>query len=153
MNSELILKDLRQQFGQKSVLYSDDIASLLGKDHRVVKTLLKANSLPIAVKKVGNQLGVSIYEVAEWLAKSESFQANTVNKTEKQVKAPSRARASLGRSLLALRTQIDFLSEIYIELGEMSEAEIDTKQFEEMLRLRKIKNNQNKEDKILNFGA
>jgi len=45
MNSELILKDLREQFGKKSVLYSDDIASLLGKDHRVVKTLLKGNSL------------------------------------------------------------------------------------------------------------
>lgn len=133
MNSELILKDLREQFGKKSVLYSDDIASLLGKDHRVVKTLLKGNSLPIAVKKVGNQLGVSIYEVAEWLAKSESFQANTVSKTEKQVKAPSRARASLGRSLLALKTQIDFLSEIYIELGVMDEKEQEIRELEAQL--------------------
>lgn len=137
MNSELILKDLREQFGKKSVLYSDDIASLLGKDHRVVKTLLKANSLPIAVKKVGNQLGVSIYEVAEWLAKSESFQANTVNKTEKQVKAPSRARASLGRSLIALKTQIDFLSEIYIELGEMDEQEQEIRELEALLHPKK----------------
>jgi hypothetical protein len=121
MNSELILKDLREQFGKKSLLYSEDIASLLGRDHRVVKTLLKANSLPIAVKKVGNQLGVSIYEVAEWLAKSESFQANNVKKTEKQVKAPSRARASLGKSLLALKMQIDFLTEIYIEVGDLDQ--------------------------------
>ena len=137
MNSELILKDLREQFGKKSVLYSDDIASLLGKDHRVVKTLLKGNSLPIAVKKVGNQLGVSIYEVAEWLAKSESFQANTVSKTEKQVKAPSRARASLGRSLLALKTQIDFLSEIYIELGVMDEKEQEIRELEAQLAPKK----------------
>lgn len=134
MNSELILKDLREQFGQKTVLYSDDIATLLGRDHRVVKTLLKANSLPIAVKKVGQQLGVSIYEVAEWLAKSDSFQAKTTHKTEKQVKAPSRARASLGRSLIALQTQMDFLAEVYIELGQMSEQERELQQVEDLLR-------------------
>lgn len=137
MNNELILKDLREQFGQKTVLYSDDIATLLGQDHRVVKTLLKANSLPIAVKKVGKQLGVSIYEVAEWLAKSDSFQSDTTHKTEKQVKAPSRARASLGRSLIALKTQMDFLAEIYIELGEMADQEQELQQVEDLLRQRK----------------
>lgn len=119
MQSELILKDLREQFGQQTVLYAEDLAKLLGSDHRVVKTLLNQQSIPIAVKKVGNRVGVTIYEVAEWLSKSEHFQAPTANKTLKQVKAPARARASLGRSLIALQTQIDFLTDIYIELGHL----------------------------------
>ena len=133
MNIEIILKDLREQFGQQTVLYAEDIAKLLGEDHRVVKSLLKANSLPIAVKKVRTRLGVSIYEVAEWLATSSEIQIKTKHTSEIKVKAPSKKRPSLGKSLIALKTQMDFLTEIVFELNYMEDERKEVKQMEKTI--------------------
>ena len=143
MNIEIILKDLREQFGQQTVLYAEDIAKLLGEDHRVVKSLLKANSLPITVKKVRTRLGVSIYEVAEWLATSDEIQSKTKHTSEIKVKAPSKKRPSLGKSLIALKTQMDFLTEIIIELNYMEDEREKVKCIEGNLHAKHSKKNKN----------
>ena len=143
MNIEIILKDLREQFGQQTVLYAEDIAKLLGEDHRVVKSLLKANSLPITVKKVRTRLGVSIYEVAEWLATSDEIQSKTKHTSEIKVKAPSKKRPSLGKSLIALKTQMDFLTEIIIELNYMEDEREKVKCIEGNFHPKHSKKNKN----------
>jgi len=134
MNIEIILKDLREQFGQQTVLYAEDIAKLLGEDHRVVQSLLKANSLPITVKKVRTRLGVSIYEVAEWLATSDETQSKSKLTSETKVKRPSKKRPSLGKSLIALKTQMDFIAEIIIELNYMEEQREEVRSMEKLMR-------------------
>jgi hypothetical protein len=58
--------------------------------------------IPLTMKKIGNRWGVTIYSVAEWLVETDtpaSKQPATSN--IKTLKPPARARASLGRSLLA----------------------------------------------------
>ena len=116
MNTDSILEDLRKTFGKQSILYAEDIAKLLGSDHRVVKSLEAKQAIPLPMKKVGNKVGVSIYAVADWLASSDKPSASPRKTSVKHLKMPARARASLGRSLLFLRTQIDFLEEICVEL-------------------------------------
>lgn len=116
--SEQILEDLRKTFGRRAVLFSEDVAELLGSDHRVVKSLLKGTSLPLDLKKVGNRWGVSIYSVAEWLAETDQpSKKTTTTATTTRLKTPARARASLGRAILALQTQRNFLDELISELS------------------------------------
>ena len=120
-SSEAILEDLKKSFGSRRVvLYSEDLAELLGTDHRVVKSLAKGLSIPLNMKKVGNRWGVSIYSVAEWLAESDKLtRPSTSRSASNPLGTPARRRASLGRSLLALKTQRDFLDELMTHLQIM----------------------------------
>ena len=116
MNTDSIVEDLRKTFGKQSILYADDMAKLIGSDHRVVKSLEGHKAIPLPTMKIGGRTGVSIYAVADWLASSNKLSTSAKKAPVKRLKMPARARASLGRSLLFLRTQIDFLEDIYIEL-------------------------------------
>jgi len=77
----------------------------------VVKSLAKGLSIPLNMKKVGNRWGVSIYSVAEWLTESDKLaRPSTSRSASNPLGTPARRRASLGKSLLALKTQSDALS-------------------------------------------
>jgi hypothetical protein len=115
-SSEAILSDLRKTFGRKTVLYSEDLADLLGSDHRVVTSLLKGMAIPLKIKKVGNRWGVSIYEVADWLAEPDPPKKQQQAVIPKRLQPPARTRTALGRSLLALKTQRNFLNELIVDL-------------------------------------
>jgi hypothetical protein len=129
--SEMILADLRKTFGRRAVLYPEDMAELLGARHHVVKSLAKGMSLPLTLKKVKGRWGVSIYSVAEWLAESDSNSNSTTSSAStSRLKTPARTRASLGKAILALQTQRDFLEELLGDLRILS-YEID-RQYDEV---------------------
>lgn len=125
MDRDAILKDLRSQFGaKKSVLYADEIASLLGKSEQALANLKARGGLPFPVSKVGGRLCASIYDVADWLAGDTPSAAPSSAKTPPgkppAVPKPATRRASLGKSLLALKSQIDFLSAVFAGLEAIS---------------------------------
>lgn len=71
MSVELVLEDLKTQFGERKVLYARDIATILGQRQDRVRRLLNSRSLPLKLIDVGGHKGVSLYEMAQWLAEGE----------------------------------------------------------------------------------
>ena len=124
MDAKAILADLRDQFGKgRAVLYPEDLAVALNKSPKAVDSLIRRGSLPLKVKPIGGRNAVSIYEVAEWFASEEQTGTHTargsvaVAKNTGATPRPSRIRRpSLGRALLALRAQQDFVGELIAEL-------------------------------------
>ncbi len=128
MDREAVVKDLRDQFGRKSVLYADEIAELLGKSEQALANLKHRHGLPFPVKKVGGRPAVSIYDVADWLVGEPADRRTPEPKqapgSPPCVPSPARRRASLGKALLALRTQCDFLANVFAGLEAISLADV-----------------------------
>jgi hypothetical protein len=113
------LKDLRAQFGKKSVLFAEDIAELIGADHGAVAKIKSGMGIPLPLKKVGGKYGVPIQDVATWLSSPDAPKKAPGAAGKKPIEPlgkPKRARPSLGRALLALRTQMDFLGAVHAHL-------------------------------------
>lgn len=126
MNAQTILADLQARFGQEQdVLYPEDLAKILAKAPNV-ETLLCSGGLPLKVVKQGDRPAVSIYEAALWLAGGESQQGQASNAPAPapDTSKPHRRRPSLGRALLALRSQQEFLAELYAEMEAIEIAEV-----------------------------
>ena len=120
MDAAAKLKDLRDQFGKKSVLFAEDIAELIGADHATVKKIKSGMGIPLPLKKVGSQYGVPIHDLADWLASPDApKKPKSAKKSFEPLEKPKRARPSLGRALLALRTQMDFLGAVHAHLEAM----------------------------------
>ena len=111
MDASLILADLRQQFGQKSVLYPEDVAALLGKSIGAVASLRHRGGFPLPVKEVGGRPAVSIYDVADWLGNGPKTAAKGSTKAP-PLPPPANRRQSLGNALLGFQMQRDFLSSL-----------------------------------------
>lgn len=107
---DLILSDLRNQFGKQSILYAEDLADLLGKSKEAVLALHGRNSLPFPVKKVGGRIGVSIFDVADYLSESEKVQSKKGSSLIDipPLPTPKNHRQSLGKLLLAFQNTRDF---------------------------------------------
>lgn len=124
MDAKAILADLRDQFGKgRTVLYPEDLAIALNKSPKAVDSLIRRGSLPLKVKPIGGRNAVSIYEVAEWFASEGQTETHTargsvaVAKSKGVTPRPSSIRRpSLGKALLALRVQQDFVGELIAEL-------------------------------------
>lgn len=126
MNAQSILAELQARFGQEQdVLYPEDLAKILAKAPNV-ETLLCSGGLPLKVVKHGDRPAVSIYETALWLAGGESKQGQPTEAAAPipDSSKPYRRRPSLGRALLALRVQQDFLAELWSELEGALIAEV-----------------------------
>ncbi len=132
MDAKAILADLRDQFGKgRTVLYPEDLAIALNKSPKAVDSLLRRGGLPLKVKPVGGRNAVSIYETAEWLASEEQTETHTargsaaVAKSKATTPRPSRIRRpSLGKALLALRAQHEFMRELIAELEAIEIAKV-----------------------------
>lgn len=117
MDAEVILKDLRNQFGQKSVFYAEDIAAVLGRSVEAVYSLKSRGSLNLPVIETGGRPGVSIYAVAEWLAGGVDESTIKARKAGKDssvppVPSPKRRIESLEKHLKGVRVQRAFLAEL-----------------------------------------
>jgi DNA-binding transcriptional MerR regulator len=112
MSKQRIVKELRERFSGQDILGPDQIAELIGTDHRVVKCLRAGLSLPLPTIKAGRKLGIKINDVAEWLEARETTSASKQSSViaNKRLESPARRRASLGRSLLGIKTQLDALN-------------------------------------------
>ncbi|WP_139285315.1 hypothetical protein [Acidovorax soli] len=65
---DLILADLRAQFGPKVLLDPADLVEVIGISVGQQANLRSEGKFPIAVQKIGNRVKVSIYELAKYLA-------------------------------------------------------------------------------------
>ncbi len=111
MDTSLILADLRQQFGQQSVLYPEDVAALLGKTVGAVASLRHRGGFPLPVTEVGGRPAVSIYDVADWLGNGSKTAAKTPSKAP-PLPPPANRRQSLGNALLGFQMQRDFIASL-----------------------------------------
>lgn len=149
MSKKQIAKELRERFNGKDVLGPEEIAELIGTDHRVVKCLRAGLSIPLPTIKAGRMTGIKINDVAEWLASREAASASKTSSTEadRRLRSPARQRASLGRSLLGIKTQLEALNSyreyfenLIIELmrreDEAAQLAADLKQAEKLMHPR-----------------
>jgi hypothetical protein len=121
MTPDQALNDLRREFGLgRGVLYAKDIAVLLGKSRKATANLISRNSLPFEVKKVGGLRCANIYDVADWLAATDSDpeldtpeesaanaegQAKSPGKPFRKTSAPAQGRSTVAEKLFQLRLE------------------------------------------------
>lgn len=134
MTKRQIAKELKSRFNGKLVLFAEDLSSLIGSDHRVVKCLRAGLSIPLPTVKEGRRWGIEIDSVAEWMAQREASSTSKASTilANKRLQAPARQRESLGRSLLALKTQLnsleaqlEYMRELYDETLILEQIAID----------------------------
>jgi hypothetical protein len=70
MTVDQVIADLRRRFGHEYMLSAADIAVVLNQSEAALEDLISRDALPFEVVMVEDSLLVSIFEVAEWLAKS-----------------------------------------------------------------------------------
>ena len=121
MSYETVLADLRGLFGKKSVLYPEDVGVLLGSDSVLAQKVGMGVGLPIKIKSVKGRSCVSIYDMADWLSSADapSKVKDSKVRTKNSVGFPKNQRPSLGRALLALRLQHDFLTLVIAQAEEI----------------------------------
>ena len=123
MSKEVILADLRKQFGEgKMVLDAIELAEVLGTTLKGLYSLKDRQGLPVPVLSTAGKLCVSIHAVAAWLA-GEDVQPKKPSKPDSKavppVPPPRRKRESMGAYLTTLRSQINFLTELHTELERL----------------------------------
>lgn len=145
MDAKGVLADLREMFGKRrAILSPEEVGEVIGKTPAAVAGMRSRKTFPFEVRPVGEKkLGVSIYEVADWIANgcpadddatSGSGAAAPSGKAKKQkspppassakAKGPASAntrkpnRPSLGPALLNIRKMI---SQKRAELDFMTE--------------------------------
>lgn len=69
MDEKTILGDLRKQFGKRTLLTDEDLEPFLNMSRKTQANRRSKGTFPIEVIKVGGSPLVSIYALAEWLAK------------------------------------------------------------------------------------
>lgn len=125
MDIKDIVADLRETFGKgRMVLFPEEIAQVIGLSPKAINNLRHRKKFPFTPKRIGNKIGVSIYELAEWLVSgspeldhAEPGNAATPSTTRKrkapapakQATAPSTSkprRPSLGPLLMNMRKMI-----------------------------------------------
>lgn len=121
MSYETVLADLRGLFGKKSVLYPEDVGVLLGSDSVLAQKVGMGVGLPIKIKSVKGRSCVSIYDMADWLSSADapSKVKDSKVRAKNSVGFPKNQRPSLGRALLALRLQHDFLTLVIAQAEEI----------------------------------
>ncbi|NWG38716.1 MAG: helix-turn-helix domain-containing protein [Hydrogenophilaceae bacterium] len=125
MDIKDIVADLRETFGKgRMVLFPEEVAQVIGLSPKAINNLRHRKKFPFTPKRIGNKIGVSIYELAEWIASgspelehAEPDNAATTGTTRKR-KAPASAkqapatstskarRPSLGPLLMSMRKMI-----------------------------------------------
>jgi len=121
MSYETVLADLRGLFGKKSVLYPEDVGVLLGTESVLAQKVGMGVGLPIKIKSVKGRPCVSIYDMADWLSSADapSKVKDPKVRAKNSVGFPKNQRPSLGRALLALRMQHDFLNLVIAQVEEI----------------------------------
>ena len=125
MDIKDIVADLRETFGKgRMVLFPEEVAQVIGLSPKAINNLRHRKKFPFTPKRIGNKIGVSIYELAEWLVSgspeldhAEPDNATTPSTSRKrkatapakQATAPSSSkprRPSLGPLLMSMRKMI-----------------------------------------------
>ncbi len=126
--SESILSDLRKQFGDgKYLLSPNELAPIINKSTQAQANMRAAGNFPLPVIKVGKKVGVSVHDLADFLA------GGTVAKKHADTK-PVAASAIVAKSpnyrrgsrnwLLAFEQSVMYQYELLDHLRELRLREI-----------------------------
>jgi len=112
MDAQQVLQHLQSLYPGQLVLYSSQVAAVLGKSEKALSHLITRGRLPFNPKVVGSRKCVDIFQLAEWLATPPPDRKNEVGRTppnsDKRY-TPSRKqqtkskREGLGARLMELR--------------------------------------------------
>lgn len=117
MTYDLILADLKGQYGEQAVLTPRDVAAQLGRTPQAVANLKHRGTLPFPTVEVGDRYGVSIYDFADWLASGSKPKGTKAKASAPPpVPPPANRRKNLAAILLAFQQQRDFLADLCREL-------------------------------------
>lgn len=116
MTYDLILADLKGQYGEQAVLTPRDVAAQLGRTPQAVANLKHRGTLPFPTVDVGDRYGVSIYDFADWLASGSKPRGKAKASAPPPVPPPASRRKNLAAILLAFQQQRDFLADLCREL-------------------------------------
>lgn len=125
---QAILDGLLKDYNGAKVLYAKDVAKELGKPSAAAaRALMNSVGCPLPVKHVGGKPAVTVFDMATWLA-GEAIQVQPVEASVSassppahassvlSYAAPKRPRESLGKYLLSINLQREFLFELAGEL-------------------------------------
>lgn len=136
---DTVLADLKSRFGDKVLLSPEDIAPLIASSPAVQANMRSQGRFPIPVKKVGRKIGVSIYHLAEYLAKGEV--KTEVQLIEEYNFVPNVNNVKKGNRdwLLAFQQQNNFVNNLFICVEkEILEIELSTDDDKQKVVLDKI---------------
>lgn len=108
-NIEQVLRYIQTLFPGQLVLYSPQVAQVIGRSEKALQHLIARGQLPWPGKQIGSRWCVDIFRVAEWLAvDSSDVAAPAVSLDSEPPKKPTRPRRSsqrqsLGTKLLEMR--------------------------------------------------
>lgn len=132
MSYKEALADLKEQYGARKMLNTDEVAEAIGKSREALAMLRYRRRFPIG-KKVGARFMVSIYDLAHFIGDppepEEATSAGQAKLTPRPRASaidrlkPTRKPPSLARSLMAFRksiddiqSQVEFQNEIFARL-------------------------------------
>ena len=112
MDAQQVLQHLQSLYPGQLVLYSSQVATVLGKSEKALSHLIARGQLPFAPKVVGSRKCVDIFQLAEWLANPSPDRKNEVDRkppnsdkrnTRSHKQQPKSKREGLGARLMELR--------------------------------------------------
>lgn len=132
MSYEEALADLKEQYGNRKMLNTDEVAEAIGKSREALAMLRYRRRFPIG-KKVGARFMVSIYDLAHFIGDPpEPAEASpaielkpapkprlpTTDRSKPTRKPPSLARSIMAfrKSIDALQLQVEFQNEVFARL-------------------------------------
>lgn len=118
MSYEAALADLKEQYGNRKMLNTDEVAEAIGKSREALAMLRYRRRFPIG-KKVGARFMVSIYDLAHFIGdplepeeEAPSIQSKPAPRprsTATEKPKPTRKPLSLAKSIMAFRKSIDVM--------------------------------------------
>lgn len=103
------LQYLTNRFAGQLVLYSAELAEVLGKSERALGHLIARGSLPFKTKKLGGRICVDVFQVAEWLSSHEELEPTYASikssRTTTMLEHSGSGRRSVADKLLKMRLE------------------------------------------------
>lgn len=135
MSYEEALADLKEQYGARKMLNTDEVAEAIGKSREALAMLRYRRRFPIG-KKVGARFMVSIYDLAHFIGdppepegaapavppkQASKPRSSTTDKSKPTRKPPSLARSIMAfrKSIDEMQGQVEFQNEIFARLEAM----------------------------------
>jgi hypothetical protein len=143
MTRDEILADLRRTYQGKALLSPADLAAAIGRSPKAQANMRSRGMFPMPVKRIGGRVGVTVYDLAEYLAgespatpppaqaadpaDEETAPGGTVAmarpgnksapyKAEPAPWLPARRRRSLGPEIMGFRQALDFWGSVHAEM-------------------------------------
>ena len=125
--SDSILGDLRKQFGEgKYLLSPKELAPIINRSTQAQANMRSAGCFPLPVVKVGKKIGVSVHDLADFLAGGTVAQAKAEKKSAPSVVAAKPANYKRGSRdwLLAFEQSVIYQQELLNHLQEFRLREV-----------------------------